>query len=70
MKRKRRRDPVPTPNPNVTSTGRVHGDSYADVSVREPDYVGTASTHGPDIDRRAEEPSDAPLDEAERLEGN
>lgn len=58
MKRKRPRTP------------RIHGDSYADVSSREPDLAGTVSTHGEDVDRRSEEPADGALDAPERLEGS
>lgn len=45
-----------------------HDESYEAVP-RDDELIGTASTHVPKGDRRAEEPSEAPP-EGDRLEGS
>lgn len=60
-----------TPSATTPTGARLHGDSYSDVSSREPDLATTASTHAAsDDDRQGEEPSDTPIDAPERLEGS
>ncbi len=59
----------PAPPAETSEPGRrLHGDSYSDV-VHEDESLGTASTHAARRDRRPEEPTDAELGDAERLDG-
>lgn len=53
----------PSAGAEAPASGRMHGDSYSDVSAREESLVGTSSTHARRTDRRPEEPSDAAIDE-------
>jgi hypothetical protein len=58
----------PRQNSTEPRSGRIHGDSYSDVSSRDDELAGSSSTHAPERDRGPEEPADAPLDAPDRLE--
>lgn len=49
---------IPTTRQSDPSPRR-HGDSYSEALERNEGLDGTTSTHGPPLDRRPEEPSDA-----------